>query len=702
MKKFINWLKSPKSDFVIFIAVLILANIAGSKAYLRWDLTQPKSYSISKASESLVKNLQEPLSVRVFFDKNLPSPYNSVAQYVEDFLEEYKAAAGKNFSVAYMDVSKDENIELAREFGLRQVQIQEVKNNEVGFKQSYMGIVISYGDSIELLDPVSSAEGFEYKLTSTISKMINTADSLAGLGKDERISLTVYLSSAIKSLRISGADQIEPLVQSAFNTVNAQKQGRLDFKTVNPDEEEVDGLIEKYGIQGISYRNADGQTETGVLGVVLESGENFRVLPIQIQQSLFGYGVAGLDSIEEDLNESIKNLVSKPTKIGYIIGHNELPLDQEKYAGNFDQLVSGLYELEEIDLNEADIPGGMTSIVINGPQWDYTEEELYKVDQFLMRGGNIMFFIDGFNSAGEAAQYTNQPQYSKNTVNLDRLLNKWGVKRGQDMVLDKNCYQQNSNQYGKVNLYWVPVLQKNQMSKNHPITKNLGYVTMLENSSLDVTAALADSDVKTTILANSSDEAWLQESVDFVLNPMAMYPPDASKMGSVPLAVLIEGNFESAFDQAPASENEEEAPADDSISTSTHLAKSRLPGKIFVTGSSYITTYQVLDASGQNPVAMFVMNTVDYMNGNEDLCTMRTKGLSLNTLTIKSQGFAKFVQYFNEYGLAVLVALAGLLVWRARSRRKVRINKKYNPDDTRTITKKEKPAKAKDKAKSEE
>ena len=135
MKKILQWLKSPKSDFILFVFFLVLLNIAGHKAFVRFDLTAPKSYSLSKASKTLVKKIDSPLSVRVFFSDNLPSTYTSVSQYVKDILVEYKGAANKNFSVSYMDMSKPENEELARSLGIQQVQIQEVKNNEVGLKQ---------------------------------------------------------------------------------------------------------------------------------------------------------------------------------------------------------------------------------------------------------------------------------------------------------------------------------------------------------------------------------------------------------------------------------------------------------------------------------------------------------------------------------------------------------------------------------------
>ena len=166
MKKILQWLKGPKSDFILFIIFLVLLNLVGHKAFVRFDLTAPKSYSLSKASKTLVKNIDEPLSVRVFFSENLPSTYSNVYQYIKDILVEYKGAANKNFSVSYMDMSKPENEELARNLGINQVQIQELKNNEVGLKQVYMGLAVTYGDSIEIMNPIQTSDGFEFNLTT--------------------------------------------------------------------------------------------------------------------------------------------------------------------------------------------------------------------------------------------------------------------------------------------------------------------------------------------------------------------------------------------------------------------------------------------------------------------------------------------------------------------------------------------------------
>lgn len=695
MKKFLKWLKSPKSDFALFILLLILANLAAHNAFLRFDLTAPKSYSLSKASRSIVKNIEQPLNVRVFFADNLPSPYNGVAQYVKDILVEYKGAANSKFSVNYMDMSKPENEAIAREYGLHQIQIQEVKNNEVGFKQAYMGIVVSYGDSIELMDGITSVDGFEYSLTTKISKMISMSDTLEALGSGEKITLTLYTSDELSSFR----KQAEEVLRDAVNAANKKNLDRLSFQVVSPAADELDQLTAKYGLPRLNVQGRDGSSVSAVFGAVLEFGEKFTLLPVKISRVLFGYGVTGLDEIDETISGALEALLSKTTKIGYITGHGEVSLEQAQNpygqqdfssAANFEAMLSGMYELSSIDLSKDEIPVDMKLVILNGPKSDFSEIELYKLDQFIMKGGNVLFFMDGL-VAGQQDYYGNV-SYAPNALNVDRLLEKYGVNRAKNLVLDKNCYTQTDRVYGKMNLYWVPLLQKGSLAKKHVITNNLGYVIMLMNGSLDVSKALENKNITTTVLAKSSADSWTMDK-NIVLNPNMMMPPaDKNARKSENLAVLLEGKFDSAFDAAPElveSGDEKASGSDDGVSkieSDSHLKASVQSGKIVVFSSSGITTAQLLDGNvSGNPIAMMLLNVVDYMNGNEDFCTMRTKGLSLNTLTVKSAAFAKIMQYFNQFGLVVLVAVCGLVILKKRSARRRQIDEKYNPDDDRRI-----------------
>ena len=689
MKKFINWLKSPSSDFALFIVFLLLLNIVSYNSFFRLDLTEPKSYSLSKPSKQVVKNLQEPLTIRVFFDKNLPTPYNSVAQYVEDLLAEYDGVANKNFSVINMDLSKEESLAMASDYGLSQIQIQEIKNNEVGFKQVYMGLVLSYGDSIETLDSITSTEGFEYKLTTKISKMISTADTLANLKQDEKINVTLYFSPVLKNMGISGCAELEEIVETSFKEVNKQNKDRLDYKVVNPSESETIEFVQKYGIQAIQYKS-ENQQKVAALGLVVEYNDDFRVIPVQIERSLFGYVVSGLETIGESINESLQSLMSNVQSIGYVTGHGELSLQDERQALNFNKMVSAHYQIEELNLVEKDIPMNMSCIVINGPKADFAEEELYKIDQFIMRGGNVMFFVDSLVEQGGSPYQA--AEYVPNELNIDKLLNKYGVKRNYDYVMDTNCYTTSSSEYGKMNLYWAPIMQKDQLAKKSVITQNLGYLIFLQNGSLDISGAENNSNLKSTVLVKSSPESWAQ-SERIMLNPIFMTPPEAGNFASQNLAVMIEGKFDSAYTEKPKFETSDESAEttenqtqdENQLTTENHLASAKLPGKIFVIGSSYVTTYQILDGQDTSPISMFFLNVIDYLNGNEEVCTMRTKGLGINVLNIKSPALVTIAKYFNQFGLVILVAVAGLIVVRSRAKRRKQIREKYNPNDSRQV-----------------
>ena len=681
MKKIIEWFKSSASDFVLFLLLLVLLNFVGSNAYLRLDLTKEKSYSLSKASKELVKNLDEPVSVRVFFDEKLPAQYSQIAQYVKDLLEEYERAANKNFTVSYMDLSKQDNQDLASNYGLKQIQIQEVNNNEIGVKQTYMGMAISYGDSVELLDPVTSSDGFEYTFTSTISKMMNTAASLENLKGDEKIKLYVFLSNAVKSLRISGVAEMEDAVEKACASINKSKMDKLEFKVIHPAVDEVAGYTEHYGLQPINFRNDSGAIETGCLGVVAEYGEKFVTLPVQIEDIFFNnYAVVGLDDVETSINESIQTLISKPTQFGYVVGHGELDLLTEEGASSFNDVLSELYEIVTLDLATDNIPASMKSIVINGPQQDLTEEELYKIDQFIMKGGNVLFLMEPCQSVQQNTMYGAMTTFTENNVNIERLINKYGVSLDHQYVMDEACCQSYNNTYGILDLYWAPLLQKEQMNAKSVITNNLANVIMLQTGSLSVEEKAG---IKSKVLVQSSGKAWSEPAEGLILNPLMITPPeDASKLEKKNLMVLLEGEFESAFDQAPvsaASENEGEG----DYKISTHLAKSSQPGKVIIAASSQISTPQVFTSDTSSGVSLLLINAIDYLNGNEDLCKMRTKGVSINVLNTESKAKVTFWQMFNEFGLAIIIIIIGLIVWRMRALRKIRINKLYNPDDER-------------------
>lgn len=684
MKKFINWITGPKSDFVLLIILLVLINLVGANSFFRLDLTSPKSYSLSQSSKEVVKNLEEPLSVKVFFSNNLPSPYNTVEQYLEDILVEYKGSANKNFSYEFFDMDKPENEELASSYRIRQKQIQEVKDNEVGFKNVYMGVVLVYADSIEVLDDIISPDGLEYRLTTTMSKMINTTSALAGL--KDNVNVTLYSSSDLSAFGIKNFNQLENIVSNAVAQVNKKNMNKVSFKVVNPNQDEVSELCAKYGVDEISWTDDKATDESkkngkGMIAAVMEYNDNFKLLPVKLSRSFFGsYGIAGLDNLETVITENLQTLVSRSDKIGYLTGFGTKSLnDAQNGSHRLQMLANDKYQFVELDLEKDEIPSTISNIVIVAPTEKISEKVFYKLDQFLMQGGNLTVFADMYQEIPTQNQYQ-LPEYKLLETGLPEFLAKYGIELGKDYVMDMNCYKNFQQGYGEIPMYYVPITERSTINQKNPITKNLSYILMFQNSSINLN--LSD-DVKGTVLVKSSDQSWLMKD-NIIMHPLYITPVAENERSSYNLAVLAEGKFASQFDKNILEQNKNDV-AKDSLAggTDNHLTKAVQNGKIFVAGSSVIVSPMLIDDSGREPISIFVRNVLDYMNGNEDLCTMRTKGLALNTLKKSSTASIKVAKIINQYGVPLLVIIIGFIVWRMRVEHRKKIRIQYASTDER-------------------
>ena len=195
--------------FIVYIAVVVLVNVAGITLFLRADLTANRIYSISDASKRVVATLSEPLTIKVFFSKDLPPPYNNTERYLHDLLEEYAIYGNRFFNYRFYNVSAEEgeltdnareNQNIANNYGIQPIQIQVVDKDEVKFQKAYMGLALIHGDLIEGLPAITSIDGLEYRLTTAIQKMNNKISALLGL--PEKINIKLFLSSSLEIITL--------------------------------------------------------------------------------------------------------------------------------------------------------------------------------------------------------------------------------------------------------------------------------------------------------------------------------------------------------------------------------------------------------------------------------------------------------------------------------------------------------------------
>ncbi|HPS45300.1 MAG TPA: Gldg family protein, partial [Treponemataceae bacterium] len=646
VRKIMNWLKGPKSDLFLFIVALVLLNLVSLRGFVRLDLTGGHSYSLSPASREVMRSLEEPLAIKVFFSGDLPAPYNSVGRYLNDLLVEYKGANPKRFSYESFDMKKEANQELARSYGIPMAQVQEVKDNEVGVKNAYMGLAIVYSDSVEVIGNVSTTEGLEYRLTTTIGKTVARTNTLAGLSG--KVKLTLYASSSFAPLGLAGFRDLDRIVSDATAELNRKNLNRIEYAKVDPSSvADMNALAAKYGVEVVSWSTkavakgaASSPDGSGVLAIVLEYQDRFKTVPLELARNILGgYGIAGLDKLPDTLAAALQGLMANSPSVGYVTGHGEKSLSDERSgATRLRSIVADTYEFKEIDTAKDEIPENITTLVINGPTGSFTDAELYKIDQFVLRGGRLFALLDPFEEIqpqGAMAYYGGQPTYRPINSGLERLLKAYGITPERNYVLDKECYVARQQGQPDVKLYYVPRLGKEGLNRKHEIAKGLADVIFLQSSSLDLADAPSAKGRSIIPLATSSGESWLMED-NISLMPYGMEPPAADKLSKRTLAALAEGSFESAFGAAPpalaastagtkadantaASSDEKPSVAIGSLDAKAHLAKSVLPGRVIVIGTSAITGPAVMDAEGREPVSIFVRNAIDYLSGNDDL-----------------------------------------------------------------------------------
>ena len=687
MKKVIEWLKNSKGNILLLIILVVLVNLVFSKLFVRYDLTGPKSYTLSESSREAVKTIEQPLSLKVFFTKSLPSPYSDTYTYLKDLLSEYENAANSNFKVEWYDMDKEENKKIASNFGVNEVRIQQIEKEEASLKNAYMSLVVSYGDQSEVLYLSDSNEtsGLEYKITTTISKVISSTDILAGL--KGKVRITLYKTERLGDFNIANFDKIDSVVDQVYANVSKKFGNKVELVKVNPDSQQSVDLKKNYGIVSLNWKEKDGTINTGALGITVSNGDNVYPVALGIENAIFQYVVSGLDSLEDNINYSIQNLLSKTTVIGYVTGHGENDLnDSRTGSANFSALISDMYSFKEIKLAEEEIPVDIKCVVINGSKSEFTDAELYKIDQFVLKGGNLIVFNDSYQEIQQQSQnmyQRSQPQYIAVENGLSKILDAYGLKIEKGWVMDDNCFKRNDQNYGEVKFYMVPQLRKEDLNQNNVITKNLGFVLFSSASAIDSSVARNNPNVDVTVLASTSSHSWV-ESQNISMNPLYYAPPsDKSIMGAKDLSVLVEGKFKSAFEKNPSEEENTSG-----LTSDTHISESVQRGKVLLISTSTPTTPLLLTSISE-PIVIFLRNAVDYMNGNEDFCSMRTKNLSLNALRSDiSDGSKTFYKWFGQIGLAVLVAVAGLLVLLARNKHRNAIREKYNPDDPRFVQKK--------------
>jgi ABC-type uncharacterized transport system involved in gliding motility auxiliary subunit len=341
------------------------------------------------------------------------------------------------------------------------------------------------------------------------------------------------------------------------------------------------------------------------------------------------------------------------------------------------------YNFAPVKVSDGIIPDDAGSMIIVRPQpfTPFSDWDLYQIDQFLMKGGNLAVFMDGFMEyipQPQQGQQQQPPVYIPRNTGLEKLLEHYGVTVEQAYIYDENCFhQQQQTAQGITNIpvYFAPEIKPEKINSDLEYLDGIKGLIMLNSSPVKISEELPEGR-SAEILFSSSDESWLVDKAEEInlYNPMMIYPPAAEEKQSYPLAAVLEGSFTSYFSDTgvparPQVEEGSEAQAEDlqigieELSRQDNMVSSTDTGKLFVFGSSFALSDSLVDQNGASTNSIMVMNILDELNDRGDFSLMRKKGLSYNPLSDTTPAVKTFIKTFNIAIIPILVILAGLLVW---------------------------------------
>ena len=685
---------------LLWVAVAILANLAAQDRFVRIDLTRNRAHSLAPTSIDAVIDLREPLTVRAFFSPNLPAPYNNVERRVRDLLEELDLHAGANFNYRFYAMGGDDGEpdqtqefeELARSYLIVPVQIQEVERDEVNVRNAYMGLAFLHGDRLETIPALTTTELLEFRVVEAITSLTQRVSRVLALPED--IGVDLYFSGALGGIdpRIAA---VADTVAAAVARLDEEAYDRLEFRRIDTDRDEAArDRAASLGLSAVRV-SPDAAAPPGYAGVMMSVGEQAVAMDLVVP-SAAGLTFKTGEEIDQSLEGMFTSLLGSNDRIGYLADFDTPPYRGrtsttpeviEPNMATFYSLVTRFFQFDGVLLADESIPTDVNTLLVVAPQAQFSEAGLFRLDQFLLRGGSVAVFTDPYDIYPPI--FGGGLTYIPRQTGLEMFLEHHGVRIDEALVFDERSYVlREPNQAGGVSqipVYNAPLIPEQQIATDLPFLQGLGEIILVNVAPLSLTLD-GSRDVEARGLLRTSDRSWtLSDELGFV-DPLAG-PPPGVRFQSHTLAYLLEGEFRSYFADRPIPDLEEatddlavaggepgqtdDLPA--SIAGETGLLEGGR-GRLLVFGTSAIVGDNLLQQDGTDPNARLVLNLIDYLNGRVDRAVTRNKGRGYVPLEASTPRERTAVKTFAIGVLPALVAAVGIsvLVIQLRRRRSIR------------------------------
>ncbi len=170
------------TQLFIISAIVVVVLLISTKFYLRLDFTEGKRYTLSDATEDVLDDLEDVVTVKAYFTKDLPPQLINIREELENLLVEYEDNSHGNLLYEIINPNESEEMEQkAMQNGVAPFQVNIQEKDQVKQQRAYLGLVVQMGDQTEPISRIPLDGGMEYALTTAIKKLSVTDKPKVGL-----------------------------------------------------------------------------------------------------------------------------------------------------------------------------------------------------------------------------------------------------------------------------------------------------------------------------------------------------------------------------------------------------------------------------------------------------------------------------------------------------------------------------------------
>ncbi|MDB5255987.1 MAG: gldG [Chitinophagaceae bacterium] len=495
---------------------------------------------------------------------------------------------------------------------------------------------------------------------------------------DDPITVEIYLSGKLDP----DYERLRRAIEDKLEQFKVYTGSELTYRFVDPSAETDESIRERQmsmlmqkGVQPMVYLKEEGGKKEQVRifpGAIMTYKE--REVPVQFIKGVrfsdpSTYLNQAVESVEFDLLQALRKLSSEDfVDIAFVEGHGEL---DEHETSSFIRTIGNYYSIQRINLSKDTALSRFKAVVVAQPKSKFTEHEKFVLDQYLMKGGSLLYLVDPLEVRQDSLK--NGETYAViRDVNLDDQLFKYGVRVNTGLVQDLQCgvIPVQTGMNGETQLLNFPYFPLFYNFSTHPIVKNLDAVYGKFSSYIDTVKTSGVN--KYPLIFSSSNARTVAAPLQIDLDALRKNAtPENYNQGGLIIAALMEGKFTSLYKNRPSP-----------ITGVSVLQDAVKPGKVAVVadGDMMINDW---DPSSKQPLPLgydkytraqfsnsdFLLNTLDYLTG-QPLIMVRGKDIVLRPLNkFKAQEERLYWQVLNLVVPALLVVAIGIALYIIRKKR---------------------------------